>query len=86
MADCVIVDTDILIDAGRGISEAVDCLINIEQMANLAMSVVTQMELLIGCRNKVELKELERFSGRFQVLNITEEISKRAVELLKQYR
>jgi predicted nucleic acid-binding protein len=55
-------------------------------MANLAMSVVTQMELLIGCRNKVELKELERFSGRFQVLNITEEISKRAVELLKQYR
>jgi predicted nucleic acid-binding protein len=86
MAGFIIVDTDILIDAGRGINEAVNCLKQIEQSAYMAVSVITQMELLIGCRNKIELKELERFLTRFTIFNITAEISERAVDLLKQYR
>ena len=47
-----IVDTDILIDAARQISDAVDCLAQIERQSVLAVSVITQMELLVGCRNK----------------------------------
>jgi predicted nucleic acid-binding protein len=46
VADCIIIDTDILIDAGRGVSEAIACLQEIEQKSTLATSVVTQMELL----------------------------------------
>ena len=86
MADFVIVDTDILIDAGRSVTEAISCLKRIEQSGYLAASVITQMELLVGCRNKTEVKELERFLSRFKLLNLSEEISNNAVDLLKQYR
>ena len=86
MADSVIVDTDVLIDAARGVSEAVTCLEQIEQNAALAISVVTQMELIIGCRNKADLRSLERFLARFQVLDVNERISTIAVNLLRRYR
>lgn len=56
MNGLTIVDTDILIDAAHQISEAVDCLIQIERQSVLAVSVITQMELLVGCRNKAELR------------------------------
>lgn len=82
----VIVDTDILIDAGRGDSDAVNFLKKHEQQPTLAISVVTQMELIVGCRNKAELQHLEKFLLRFQILRITEGISDRAVNLLQEYR
>ena len=81
-----IVDTDILIDAGRGDADAVACLQRIEQQSSLAASDVTQMELIVGCLNKTELHDLELFLRRFQVLKITDQISDKAVDLLKQYR
>ncbi len=84
--DAVVVDTDILIDAGRGINEAVTCLQEIEQSSSLAISVVTQMELIIGCQNKAELRALERFLNRFQVYKIDEGVSDTAVDLLRRYR
>jgi predicted nucleic acid-binding protein len=81
-----VVDTDILIDAAMKISEAVDCLDEIEQRAVLAISAITQMELLVGCRNKSELKKTERFLQRFQVIRLSEKISDKAIELINQYR
>lgn len=86
MADFTIVDTDILIDAGRGVSEAVACLQGIERESSLAVSVVTQMELFIGCRSKTELQMVEGFPERFQILKLTEQVSESAVDLLRQYR
>ncbi len=56
-----IVDTDILIDVARGNDDAIDCLLRFEKSSTLAISAVTQMQLLIGCRNKRELKDLEKF-------------------------
>ncbi len=44
------------------------------------------MELIVGCRNKSELHDLEIFLCRFQVLKITDQISDKAVDLLQQYR
>jgi predicted nucleic acid-binding protein len=44
------------------------------------------MELIVGCRNKAELHDLELFLRRFQVLKITDQISDKAVDLLRQYR
>jgi len=77
-----VVDTDILIDAGRGIKEVIDYLDELENRTSLATSIVTQMELLIGCRNKAELRDLEQFLRRFWILKISEIISDKAVELL----
>jgi predicted nucleic acid-binding protein len=86
MSQVIVVDTDILIDAGRGANEAIACLQQLEEDACPALSVVTQMELMIGCRNKRESMALERFLTRFQILKLSESISDRAVTLLKLYR
>jgi predicted nucleic acid-binding protein len=82
----IIVDTDILIDAGRNVNEALNCLQQIEQRLPAAVSSVTQMELIIGCRNKNELGSLEQFIDRFHIIRLNEQISDTAIDLLKRYR
>lgn len=86
MHDSIIIDTDILIDAGRGLGDAVSCLDGIERQAGLAVSIVSIMELTIGCRNKTELRTLERFVRRFQIVMLNEQISGTALDLLRRYR
>jgi predicted nucleic acid-binding protein len=80
------VDTDILIDAARQVDEAVDCLQQLEQRSTLAVSVITQMELFVGCRNKAELRDTERFLERFRIISLSEQACQTAVDLLRQYR
>jgi predicted nucleic acid-binding protein len=86
VTDLVVVDTDILIDAGRGVNEAVICLQRLESQSALAVSAVTQMELLVGCRNKSEMQQVEQFLKRFIPLKLSERVSDIGLELLKQYR
>jgi predicted nucleic acid-binding protein len=82
----IIIDTDILIDAARQIGEAVDTLVQIERQSVLAVSVITRMELLVGCRNKAELRNTERFLQRFHILKLNDLMCDIAVNLLRQYR
>jgi predicted nucleic acid-binding protein len=86
VAQLILVDTDILIDAGRKGMEAVDYLGHMEQQATLGVSVITQMELMVGCRNKRELRVLERFLRRFRIVTLNEAIAATGVTLLRQYR
>jgi hypothetical protein len=86
MNQMVVIDTDVLIDTGRGVSEALTCLQQLEQNACLAISAVTQMELLVGCRHKKEAKALDKFLARFQIVQLNEPISDMAVNLLRNYR
>ncbi len=58
----------------------------IEEDYSLAVSSITQMELIIGCRNNNELHSLDRFLDRFEIIQLDEQISETAVDLLKQYR
>jgi hypothetical protein len=81
-----LVDTDILIDAGRGVPEAIDCLKDIKANSTLTISIITQMELMIGCRNKSELQKLDKFLKQFQIVRLNEAISEKSVELLRIYR
>lgn len=82
----IIVDTDILIDAGRCVDEALNCLQQVEDKFSAAVSSVTQMELIVGCRDKNELSSLEHFLERFQIISLNEHISDAAMDLLKKYR
>jgi predicted nucleic acid-binding protein len=86
VANLVLVDTDILIDAGRGIAEAVLRLKQEEAQATLAISVITQLELFVGCQNKREQQKLERFLRRFQIIKLNEAASDMAADLLRRYR
>lgn len=86
MTNSTIVDTDILIDAGRGVLEAVKCLQNLKASSGLAMSIITQMELMVGCANKAELQTLENFLKQFYIIKIDQAVSDTAVDLLRSYR
>jgi len=81
-----IVDTDILIDVGREVPEAAESLARIEEHSIPAVSIISQMELLVGCRNKTEQRYIERFLAGFHVLKLTEQVSDIAINLLRQYR
>lgn len=81
-----LIDTDVLIDVGHDVEIAVSTLQNIESSSDPAISIITQMELVVGCRNKVELRELNGFLERFYIINLDQNISYIALELLKQYR
>ncbi len=82
----IVLDTDILIDAGRKDIDAITCLRKIEQQSSIAISSVTQMELIVGCGNKNELRDLDKFLKRFQVIKLNDYISDMTVSLLMRYR
>jgi predicted nucleic acid-binding protein len=86
MDNFTLVDTDILIDVGRNINAAVKCLEAEEQVVTVGLSIVTQMELIVGCRNKKELNALDRFLKRFQIISLNEDITNKAIDLLHRYR
>jgi len=86
LSDVTLVDTDILIDASRQIQEAITCLEQIEQNSSLGISAITHMELIVGCRNKLELQVIERFLIRFQIVSLNGGITAIATDLLRQYR
>jgi len=85
MDNFIIIDTDILIDAGRKIKEAVDRLDKEEQTSLLGTCVVVQMELIVGCRNKEEWNKLSRFLKRFQIVGLSEAMGNKSIELLNRY-
>ena len=86
MTNLTIIDTDILIDTSRNKSEAIDYLQNLQTSSILAISAVTQMELIVGCTNKADLRKIENFLQQFSIIKIDQDISDRSVELLKFYR
>lgn len=86
MAEAYLFDTDVLIDAGRGESEAVDALEQAAESAPLAISTVTEMELIVGCRNKDELVALDQFLRRFDIVPVRPAISEQATALLRTFR
>ncbi len=86
MKQKVLVDTDILIDVSRGIPIAINRLKLEAKNSTLAISSITHMELIVGCRNKTELKNLEKFLRRYLIIKVNELITDKAIELLSQYR
>jgi predicted nucleic acid-binding protein len=54
-----------------------------EQVSTLAVSAITVMELMVGCRNKSELRKTERLLERFEVIALNEQASATATELIR---
>ncbi len=81
-----LVDTDILIDISRNKPQAIDFFDDLSH-ANLPIfvSVISAMELMVGARNKKEVKEIENFLAGYHLLVLTDDISHGAYELIKTY-
>lgn len=44
------------------------------------------MELIVGCRNKTELKYLDKFLEDFDIISLSYEITQKAIDLLREYK
>ncbi|MBF0502077.1 MAG: type II toxin-antitoxin system VapC family toxin [Candidatus Riflebacteria bacterium] len=79
-------DTDVLIDLSRNEPSARSTVLHLEKNHTFAISIITKMEMVIGCRNKKELRELDSLLSLFRLLMINETISQLGCDLLEQYR
>ena len=78
-------DTDILIDASRGVPVAVSWVATETAAARLAVSVVTAMELVQGCRNRAALVQLRQLLRRIRIVPVEGGISGTAFGLMDTY-
>jgi predicted nucleic acid-binding protein len=83
-AQLILVDSDILIDASRQDYVAVDWLDR--RRSEIAVSTITHIELLSGCRDKRDWQLTQGFLARFEHFTLTAEVSKLALQLFDSYR
>ncbi|MEA5418227.1 type II toxin-antitoxin system VapC family toxin [Spirulina sp. CCNP1310] len=81
----LLIDTDILIDIANNDNTAQKRLTEESQQYQLNISSITEMELIVGCRNKAELQHLNQFLKQFHRLNLNESIAKIAIQLMQTY-
>ncbi len=79
----IIIDTDILIKIYRGSDHHKDILENLAPI--FTISCITEMELLVGCKNKLMQHNIENNLQSFEILPINEQIISITKELIKKY-
>jgi predicted nucleic acid-binding protein len=80
-----LIDTDILIDAERGLSDAITFLTDQQAAAGVRISIVSAMELIAGCRNAAELAKVQQFLAAVQVLPVSPAGSQLARQMMESY-
>lgn len=81
----ILIDTDILIDVSNNDETAKLRLLQESRTSDLVVSVVTVMELMVGCRNKAELTALNQFLTQFKTVEMSAAIGDCASQLLQAY-
>lgn len=77
-------DSDILIDASRGLVEAVAFLTSQQSMGG-RISIVSAMELVAGCRDAKQLSQVQQFLQRVVILPVSANISQSAYQLMETF-
>jgi len=78
-------DTDILIDAMHGVADAAGFLAAQYAAGGVWISIVSAMELTIGCRNATESKKLQKFLQRITILPIDTATSDLTYQLVQSF-
>ncbi|MGF1669483.1 MAG: PIN domain-containing protein [Balneolaceae bacterium] len=52
----------------------------------MSVSVITAMELYVGCRSKKDLKKVEELLSGINIELVTKAVSEKAFELMKKFR
>jgi predicted nucleic acid-binding protein len=81
-----LLDTTVLIDLARGNTTAADY-IDSERKKGTALyvSIISAMELVVGCRNKAEVAKAAKLIAEFSSILLNQAISQKAYELLVSY-
>jgi len=81
-----VLDSDVLIDLARGYVPAIELVDRlIAEGERPAISIVTEMELLLGARTRAEQRLIGQLTRRLLVLPLSEMISLRARNLVARY-
>jgi len=81
-----LLDSTILVDFARGSTEAAQFLDQESSKGRpLLTSVISAMELLVGCRNQPEVSRVRKTLGRFTLLQLTPAISQQAYDLIAEF-
>lgn len=80
-----LLDSDICIDFLRGLTVAGD-FVRSAPSGSLVLSVVTDMELVAGCRDQQDRQRVDTLVRQFPILPIKAEDSVLARQLLRRYR
>ena len=80
----ILCDTNILISAFSGRKDTIEQLEKIG-LDNIVLSSVTVMELYQGMTNKRELLAMKKNINSYNVIQINEDTSKKAIELMNLY-
>jgi predicted nucleic acid-binding protein len=80
-----LVDTDILIDASRGLSDAADFLNRLRRAKGIMLSEVAAMELIGGCRDGAQFRQVRAFLDGVTVAPLTEASSATAQRLMETH-
>ena len=81
----VLCDSTVIIDAINNVSIAQQQLLSIGSQ-NVLISVITEMEVLAGATNKEHQTKLEKKLKQYNILQIDNRISSKAIELIKKYK
>lgn len=81
----VLCDTNIFISAFNGRQDTIDQLGKIG-LDKIVLSAVTVMELFQGMRDKEELAQMKKKIKYYDVVQMDEEISTKAVEFIESYK
>lgn len=81
----LLIDSDVIIELTRKSQKALDVLTEHQKHYRLCVSSITRYELLIGSRNKQELRDLLQLLGAFETLPLNEIIAHYAERLLLAY-
>jgi predicted nucleic acid-binding protein len=81
-----LLDTTILIDILRGNANTAEFIDTaLADDTPLFVSAISAMELVVGCRNRIEVDKAERLLSSFTLLHLHPTESRRAYELLLSY-
>ncbi|NCA86754.1 MAG: type II toxin-antitoxin system VapC family toxin [Clostridia bacterium] len=83
MENTILLDSNILIAAFRRNEDAVSILSN--KNFNFAISDITTMELFAGCKTVEKRKEMENILKFYAQAPFTQNVSQKAIALIKRY-
>lgn len=81
----ILCDTNIFISAFNGRTDTIDQLDKIG-LAEIALSAITVMELFQGTGNKNELAQMKKRIKFYDVVQIDNAISEKAIEFIEKYK
>jgi predicted nucleic acid-binding protein len=81
----ILCDTNVLIHAFNGRQDTIDKLENFG-LSEIALSVITVMELYQGMANKTELAQMKKKLRYYDFVEIDASISKLSVDLIEKFR